>query len=85
MTMDYAKLSIPVLISHHQKDECPETNPQIIKDLVSKLTASKKVEVAMITVGGTPKGNVCGPNHWHGFINAEDETVKSISTFIQKN
>lgn len=85
MTMDYGKLSIPVLISHHQKDECPETNPQVIKDLVSKLTASKKVEVAMITAGDTPKGNVCGPNHWHGFINAEDETVKSISSFIHKN
>lgn len=85
MTMDFSTLKIPVLISHHQKDECAETAPTFVKEFAGKFSAASTVEVSMIDSGNAPKGNVCGPWHWHGFVNAELETVKSISQFIAKN
>ena len=85
LSMDVEKLTIPILISGHEKDECPGSNPKLIDELKAKLTSSKKVGVAMISSGNSPTGKPCGPNHWHGYINAEAEAVRSIADFIRSN
>jgi hypothetical protein len=85
LSLNLSDMKIPVLISGHEKDECPSTAPSLIPDLKKKLTSARVVEVSLIKNGSSPKGNVCGPWHWHGYINAEQEAVKSISGFISKN
>lgn len=85
LSMNLNDLKIPILISAHEKDECPDTNPAMIGELKGQLPSSKNVQVALIANGNAPTGNVCGPNHWHGFINAELETVQSVAQFIRAN
>lgn len=85
LSMSVEKLTIPILISGHEKDECPSSNPKLIDELKAKLTSSKKVGVAMISSGNNPTEKPCGPKHWHGYINAEAEAVRSIADFIRSN
>ena len=85
LSMDLEKLLVPVLLSGHEKDECPATNPKFNEDARKRLTASKKVAISLISTGSAPTGNICGPKHWHGYINAEVDAVRSISEFIRSN
>lgn len=83
LSIDTVGIGIPVLISHHAKDACPETNPKFINELKAKFSGSERIAVALIDAGDSPTGNPCGPTHWHGFVNAETETVRSITEFIR--
>lgn len=81
--LDLDKIRVPVYVSHHQKDECGNTNPQEIPLLVQALTNAPKVQVKLIESGHSPTERVCGPMHWHGYINAEAETVNGIASWIK--
>lgn len=85
LSIDTNNLKIPVLVSHHAKDACPETNPKMIDELKERFSSSKNFTISLITAGDSPKGKPCGPTHWHGFVNAETETVRSIAEFIRNN
>jgi len=83
LNLDLKKITLPVYISHHKKDECYNTSPADVKRLVSALKNAAAVEVKLIDSGHSPSERTCGPVHWHGYINAEPETVDGIATWIK--
>ena len=83
LNLDLKKITVPVYISHHSKDECYNTNPKDINRLVRALSNAQAVEVKLIDSGHSPSERPCGPVHWHGYINAEPETVDGIASWIK--
>lgn len=83
LDLDLKKITVPVFISHHSKDECHITNPKDVALLVQSLVNSRAVEVQLISSGHSPSKRNCGPAHWHGYINAEQETVDGIANWIK--
>lgn len=83
LNLDLKKITVPVYISHHSKDECYNTSPKDISRLVKALSNSQAVEVKLIEGGHSPSERTCGPVHWHGYINAEPETVDGIAAWVK--
>lgn len=79
------KIGLPVYVSGHEKDECASTPPATTREIARRLTGSRKVELKLTQSGANPTGNPCGPTHWHGYINAEEEVVRQMSEFIREN
>jgi hypothetical protein len=79
------EIRVPVYVSGHAKDECRSTPPATTREIAKRLVKSKKVELKMTESGSSPSGNPCGPTHWHGYINAEQEVVRQMSEFIREN
>lgn len=83
LSLDLQNIRLPVYISHHKKDECYNTDPADLDDLVNALGNAQVVELKLIESGHSPSERVCGPVHWHGYINAEPETVDGMVTWIK--
>ena len=81
-TQDLKRLKIPVLVVHHSKDACKVCIPTEAAKIPTMLVNSPKKDFVMIEGGSDPHGNVCNAQHWHGFINYEEETVKLITDWI---
>jgi hypothetical protein len=81
-TQDLKRLKVPVLVVHHSKDACKVCIPAEASKIPAMLVNSPKKDFVMIEGGSDPHGNVCNAQHWHGFINYEDETVKLITDWI---
>lgn len=77
-------LTMPVLMVHHSKDECPICVPSLAADLFTKFTSATIKKFILITGGFDPTGSPCLPLHWHGYINYEKETVNIISNWIKR-
>lgn len=75
-------IRVPVLIQHHEKDECTFTPFSQVPTLVGKLLGSPVKKVITYTAGGPPKGDGCGPYGWHGYVGIEGKVVDDIATFI---
>lgn len=83
LNLELDKIQLPVYVSHHKKDECYNTDPDDVSQLVQALKNARTVEVKFIEAGHSPSERACGPVHWHGYINAEAETVDGIATWIK--
>jgi len=82
-TLDISKIKVPVLVVHHQNDECRICNPEDAAQITKGLTNSPISKFVLVNGGYGPIGNPCEAKHWHGFINYEKETVKLISSWIK--
>jgi hypothetical protein len=82
-SQDLALIKVPVLVVHHQNDECKICVPADAAKIVSKLTSSLVSKYIEVNGGYGPSGNPCEAKHWHGFINSEKETVKLIADWIK--
>ena len=82
-SQDIAKIKVPVLVIHHQNDECKICNPEDAAQITKGLTSSPISKFLGVSGGFGPSGNPCEAKHWHGFINYEKETVKLISNWIK--
>lgn len=79
---DVAKITVPTLIYQHAEDGCTHCNP---KDVISAIARFKNapVKAGILVSGGTgPTGDVCGGQHWHGFIGMEKQAVEDIVGWI---
>lgn len=76
-------IRLPVYISHHKKDECFNTSPRDVPSLAKALNNAPILAVKFIDSGHSPSERPCGPVHWHGYINAEEETVDGIASWIK--
>ena len=76
------KISIPVLVMHHEKDACrvcrPDEAPAIDRGLVN----SRRHALLMFSGGEGESGNPCEALHFHGFIGAEPQAVERIADWI---
>ncbi len=82
LNLDLDKIRVPVLIVHHQDDECWVTLFDEAKRIVEKATAATVAEF-MAFSGGETRGKPCQAKSYHGFLGIEDEVVTAIAEWIK--
>lgn len=82
-SQEIASIKVPILVVHHQNDECKICVPADAAKIVGRLSSSVVSKYIEINGGSGPSGNPCEAKHWHGFINYEKETVKIIGDWIK--
>lgn len=76
-------IQLPVLIVHHEFDECKICVPGEVSQIIKGLKNSPIKKEVYVKGGANPTGNPCAALHWHGFIGMEKEVVDLISDWIK--
>ncbi len=79
--MPVDKLSIPVLVVHHEQDGCRACLFSDMPLLMSKLASNPKQELITFT-GGVSRGDPCEAMAYHGFNGLENDVVARIAGWI---
>jgi dienelactone hydrolase len=79
--MPLQRLTIPVLVVHHEQDGCRLCSYTQIPQLMSRLTGVPTKELITIT-GGDDRGDPCEPLAHHGFNGQDAEVVAKIAGWI---
>lgn len=79
--MEIDKLTLPVLVVHHEQDGCKHCQFSDISSLMDKLVASQRKQLISFT-GGLNKGNPCGARAYHGYNGLESSVVDKIAAWI---
>ncbi len=82
--MPLEKISIPILVVHHEQDSCRHSAFIDIPLLMNKLSAASAKELATFK-GGSNGGDPCEAFAYHGFNGLEKNVVKRIVTWIHNN
>ena len=82
LEMPLTKITIPVLIVHHEHDGCKHCAYSDIPRLIKKLERSTRKELVTIQ-GGESHGDPCEAFAHHGFNGNEKEVVTKIADWIQ--
>ncbi len=80
---EIGKIGVPTLVVHHKNDACKICVPHEAARIVGGLKSSGIKKFLMVEGGSDPVGDPCEAQHWHGFINYEQETVRMISQWIK--
>jgi hypothetical protein len=80
---DLATLRMPVLVLHHEKDDCKVCNPQEVPAIINGLRNAPVKKLIMVSEGGNPTGDPCGNQHYHGYIGMEKTAVQLITAWIK--
>jgi len=75
------RLGIPVLVVHHEQDECRVTLFRNVPRLMGKLKAAPKKELVTFR-GGENQGDPCQAMAYHGFNGLEKEVVQRIAAWV---
>ena len=78
--MSLEKLRMPVLVTHHEQDQCQVTPPALVPALMEKLTPA--TSRLLTYTGGRSTGNVCEAFAYHGYNGIEDRVVADIAAFV---
>jgi hypothetical protein len=79
--MDFRRVRIPVLVVHHEQDECRATLYRDIPRLMQKLEPLARKELLTFK-GGENRGDPCEAFAHHGFNGLEREVVDQMSRWI---
>jgi len=82
-TQDLAKIKVPVLVLHHERDACKVCTPYEAKDIAAGLKISPIKKTILVNGGDGASGDPCQALHYHGFIGMEKEAVDLISNWVQ--
>jgi len=77
------KIRLPVLVLHHEYDECRVCVPREVPEIIKRLKNAPIKKEVFVKGGANPSGNPCQALHWHGFIGMEKEAVDIISNWIK--
>ena len=80
---DLARIQIPVLVVHHEKDACKFCTPHEAKEIAGDLKNSPMKKTVLVNGGSGPTGDPCEARHWHGYIGMEKEAVDLIAAWIR--
>ena len=80
---DLEKITVPVLVVHHEKDACRVCAPYEAKNIASGLKKSPLKKTVLVSGGTDPSGDPCEPMHYHGYIGMEKEVVDLIAAWIR--
>jgi len=75
------RLTIPVLVVHHEQDECRATLFRDVPRLMGKLTAAPRKELVTFR-GGENHGNPCEAMAYHGYNGLEKDVVQRIAAWV---
>jgi pimeloyl-ACP methyl ester carboxylesterase len=76
--VDLSRITLPVLIAHHEQDACFVTLYADVPLLVGALSNADVAPVRAYTGGGPPSGDPCGAFHFHGFVGIEATVVSDL-------
>lgn len=79
--MPLEKLTIPVLVVHHEHDGCDHCNFRDMSRLMEKLASNTRKELLTFT-GGINRGDPCEAMAYHGFNGIEKDVVSKIAGWI---
>ena len=79
--MPVEKLSIPVLVVHHEQDGCKLCAFSDMPQLMDKLAKTPKAELISVT-GGQNQGDPCEAKAYHGYNGIEADVVGKISRWV---
>jgi pimeloyl-ACP methyl ester carboxylesterase len=82
-SQNIAAIKVPTLVVHHKNDSCPICIPHEAGRIAADLKSAPVRKFVLVEGGSDPVGDPCGARHWHGFINHEKETVKTIADWIK--
>lgn len=81
-TQSLDKITIPVLVMHHERDACRVCRPDEVAAIDRGLVNSRRHALLMFNGGEGESGNPCEALHFHGFIGAEPQAVERITDWI---
>lgn len=79
------EITVPTLVVHHERDQCPTTSYAGVTPLLEALSSVDQLDLVSFTGGGPVKGAVCDALHYHGYIGIEEQVVDAIAKWIRKN
>ena len=79
--MPLDKITIPVLVVHHEQDDCKHCRFELAPELMGKLTATSRKELIAFK-GGKSTGDPCQAFAHHGFNGLEADVVSAIAKWI---
>ena len=79
--MPLDKLKIPILVVHHEQDECRVTPFGEVQTLMAKLGNSPRKELLTFK-GGQSTGDLCEAFAYHGYNGIEAEVVQKIAAWV---
>ncbi|MBJ7475475.1 MAG: alpha/beta hydrolase [Polynucleobacter sp.] len=82
-TQNVGILKMPILVIHHKLDACLICVPSEASEILTRLKSAPIKKFVLIEGGSNPEGDPCHAMHWHGYINFEKETVKTITDWIK--
>ena len=83
-SQDLDRLTVPVLVMHHEQDGCKVCRPHEVSGILRGLKNAPVKKQIMVNGGSNPQGDHCEGQHYHGFIGMEKEAVGIISDWIKK-
>ncbi len=78
------KIRVPVLVLHHEQDDCWACRPHEVKNIASAMTNAPLKKTVFVEGGSGASGNPCEPMHHHGFVGMQDEAVNLAAAWILK-
>ena len=75
-------IRVPTLVLHHEKDACQACTPYEAKNIAGQLTNAPVRKTIFVSGGSDPKGPVCEPFHYHGYVGIENDAVDLIAAWI---
>jgi dienelactone hydrolase len=76
-------LQVPVLLVHHKRDACRQSNPAEVPTLLRQIASAPRSEVMYID-GGQSQGDPCDSYAYHGFNGTESLVIDKIADWILK-
>jgi len=80
--MPLEKITIPVLVVHHEQDGCKHCSYSDIPRLMNKLSATQRKELVSFK-GGKDRGDPCEAFAYHGFNGLEEDVIGKIVSWIK--
>lgn len=80
--MPLERITIPVLVVHHEQDACKHCRFALIPGLLAKLIATPRKELLAFR-GGKNIGDACQAQAYHGFNGIESEVVTAVTRWIR--
>ncbi len=81
-SQDLAKIKVPVLVLHHERDACKVCTPYEAKGIAGSLKNSPIKKTVLVSGGDGASGHPCEALHYHGFIGMEREAVDLIANWV---
>ncbi len=82
-TQELDKITVPVLVVHHQRDACKICTPYEAKNMADSMKNAPIKKTVLLDGGSGPSGNPCQALHYHGFIGMEKEVADLIAAWVK--
>lgn len=79
-----SKITMPVLVVHHEGDTCQQSSYKDLPKLADALHDNPKAQILTVK-GGTNQGDPCEARAYHGFNGIEQEVVRKITDWMLNN